>query len=383
MGDLLKKEINDAIQIAIENCMMQIYKVDVQIPYLIGSPGGGKTECIHQLTSKLENCNVLSTHFAITPYEEHSGIPQFIDFKINGQDTIGTIWSFPAIMKRLYELSEKSNTVIWLLDDMHLCGAVHMALLYELLTERKLRDYYLPENVAIILAGNHGHNKAGSKTMFSAIANRVFMMPVFTSVEGWRENYAIQNNVHLAIQSFLKNSKYEIFLNEEEQTDTPWGSPRSWTRFANLLNVKEQWSKKKALDESDVLYLAQGHVSESAASEFVLYYKLFTKFNIPKIIDEYRIFELPESSIDQYALAYALCSHFGNVENIKDILIQLANIIYIYIKKAPDLGSIIIREIIDFEKLTNKRNISINLIKELNNIEPGITNNIVEEIQNV
>jgi len=195
MGDLLKKEINDAIQIAIENCMMQIYKVDVQIPYLIGSPGGGKTECIHQLTSKLENCNVLSTHFAITPYEEHSGIPQFIDFKINGQDTIGTIWSFPAIMKRLYELSEKSNTVIWLLDDMHLCGAVHMALLYELLTERKLRDYYLPENVAIILAGNHGHNKAGSKTMFSAIANRVFMMPVFTSVEGWRENYAIQNNV--------------------------------------------------------------------------------------------------------------------------------------------------------------------------------------------
>ncbi len=382
MGNLLKKEINEAIQIAIDNCYLQINNIDVQIPYLIGSPGGGKTQCIHQLSAKIEKCNVISTHFAITPYEEHSGIPQFTNFQINGKETIGTIWSFPAIMKRLFELSENSNMVIWLLDDMHLCGSVHMALLYELLTERKLRDYNLPNNVAIILAGNHGHNKAGSKTMFSAIVNRIFMMPIFTSLEGWRQNFAIKFNVHVAVQSFLKNSKYEMFLNEDEQTDTPWGSPRSWTRFANFLSVREQWANKKQLDESDVLYIAQGHVSEIAASEFVLYYKIFTKFNVPKIISEYRIFNLPDTTIDQYALAYAICSHFGSVENIKDIIVPLANIIYNYIKESPDLGTIIIREIIDFEKISNKRNISINLIKELNNIEPGITSNIVQEIQN-
>lgn len=377
-AEIQKKEINDAMKMAVENCYLQINGVDVMIPYIAGAPGGGKTQATHQLGQILDKCAVLSTHFAITPYEEHSGIPQFTKVMINNKEEIGTVWSFPSIMKSLYELAEKNNIVIWLLDDMHLCGAIHMSLLYELLTERKLRDYHLPNNVAIILAGNHGHNKAGSKTMFSAIVNRVFMMPVFTGYDEWKKNFAIKNNVHNAITSFLKNDKYKSYFHEEEQVDSPWGSPRSWTRFSNFLQANENWHGN--IKESDILYIGQGHVSKAAASEFTMYYKIFSKFDIPKIFEGYKEFELPDSTIDQYALAYAMCSHITSISDTKIIIEPFSHIIYKYIKETPDLGLMIIHEILDIERFMNKRNIYINVSRELNNLEPGITNDLLKQV---
>ena len=375
-----KKEINDAVNLIISNCYLQINGIDVAPPYVVGSPGGGKTQVQHALCQKY-NWGMVSTHFALKPIEETGGIPQFQKIKMNDKEMLGTVWSFPDIMGSLYELSQKHEMVVWLLDDMHLCGAIHMALLYELLTERKLREYHIPKNVALVLAGNFGSNKAGAKTMFSAIMNRITLLPVFTSFDGWKKNFAIQNNIHLSIQSFLGNDRYQQFFHEEEQVDTPWGSPRSWTRFSNIITALEQWNG--SVNEEDLLILGQGHVSRDAASEFLQYYKIFTKFDIPEILKNSRDYDLPDSPIDKYALAYAMCSYLSGKKDREIINKNFSEIVYKYLKKYPDLGIMIIHELIDMEKIMNKRNIYMSIAKELNRIEPGITHHLLKEVSDV
>ena len=395
-----EKNINDAVQWAVESCYLQINNIDVQIPYLAGAPGGGKTQSIQTLAQNMGNTAVVSTHFAITPYEEHSGIPQFTDITVNGVKEIGTTWSFPAIMKRLYELSEETENqiivddtggqvtrpvkkykmIIWLLDDMHLCGSVHMALLYELLTERKLRDYDLPKTVALVMAGNHGRNKAGSKTMFSAIINRIFMMPVVTTYEEWRDNFAIKNNIHYSILSFLKNENYQKYFHEEEVVDNPWGSPRSWTRLSNYLSHKESWIPEKKLSTSDIHYMAQGHVSMEATSDFVLYYDIFTKFDIKKILANSDDFIMPSSLQDQYILCFALCSHITGLKDPKTVITDLTKIIFKYITEVPDLGYMMFQELVDYEKTHNKRNIYESICNHMSSLSPDVMERFIELI---
>lgn len=374
------KEINDAVNLIISNCHLQINGVDVAPMYVAGKPGAGKTQVQHNLCKQYD-WGLVSTHFAMKPIEETGGIPQFERMKINGDEILGTIWSFPDIMGSLFKLAEKHEMVIWLLDDMHLCTAIHMTLLYELLTERKLREYHLPENVAIVLAGNFGSNKAGAKSMFSAIINRVTMMHIFTSYDGWKKNFAMQNNIHPAIQSFLGNDKYQQFFHEEEQVDAPWGSPRSWTRLSNILTALEEWFN--TVSEEDCLVLAQGHVSKNAASEFLQYYKIFTKFDVPKILGEGKNYTLPESPVDKYALAYALCSHLSGLKERKSVNKPFAQITYKYLKDHPDLGIMIIHELLDMEQLMNRRTIYTDIAKELNEIEPGITHKLLKDLSSV
>jgi len=378
-GNQMVKELNETLNLVLGNCYLQVQGSDVAPPYLAGAPGAGKTQSIQQKCIDF-NWGMVSTHFALKPLEELSGIPQFTKVKVGDEEKLGTIWSYPDVMGNLFKLSTQHEMVIWLLDDIHLCGSVHMSLLYELLTERKLKDHKLPNNVAIVLAGNFGDNKAGAKTMFSAIMNRITMLPIFTSYEGWKKNFAIRNEVHLGIQSFLGNDRYQQFFHEDEQVDASWGSPRSWTRLSNIIKAMEQWNEK--ITDDDLLYIAQGHVSKNASSEFLQYYKIFNKFDVPEILKKGESYELPESTVDKYALAYAMCSYLGGVKDRKPINKDFSKVTYKYLKNYPDLGIMIIHELLDMEKMLNRKNIFMNISKELNEIEPGITGKLLEEVSN-
>lgn len=383
---LARKEINDAFKMVITNCELQRQKIDVAPIYLAGAPGGGKTQGLSKACKEFSTddfkVGIVSTHFPLKPYEEMSGIPQFTKRNIEGEkDLIDTIWTRPDIIGVLHEESIKYDLLIWLLDDMHLVGSIHMGLLYELLTEWKLRDYKLPDNTGIVLAGNFGSNKAGSKSLFSAIMNRVTMINVYTSFENWRKYFAIKNNVHYSIISFLGNERYQQFFHEEEQVDSPWGSPRSWTRLSNMITAMESWYNE--ISDFDCLVLSQGLVSKTAASEFLQFYKILNKFDIEDILRNSKTFKLPDDTIDKYALAYSLCNHLGSVKDRKSINKNFAEILIKYIDDHPDLGTMIVHELLDLEKLANKRSIYLDITKEINKIDPNGTAKLIQELSEV
>lgn len=382
LNDSNSKALHDVMNEVLWNCHLQTQGTDVGIPFICGAPGGGKTASIHHL-SKEYDFGVISTHLALKPIEETGGIPQFDTIMINGKPTLGTIWSFPDIMKVLYEVSEKKkdSIIIWLLDDAHLLSSIHMSLLYELFTERSLRSYKIPDNCAIVMAGNSS-SKSGAKTMFSAIINRCVLMPIYTDFNSWKVNFALkeETKVHPAIMSFLGNLQYQKFFHEEEQVSAAWGSPRSWTRFANEIKSREEFYKK-TISTDTCLYLGSGYVGKEAASEFATYYKIYSEFDIDNILANYKTYTLPiEEPVKTYALAYALTTNYTGKEDRDKFLPNISHIIGLFMKNAPELSIMIVKEIHQFEKTMNKKNILNKIIMQLQKTEPDLTRTTLKEI---
>lgn len=426
-----QKPLHEVVDIIYANCLLQTNGSDVAIPYIQGNPGGGKTASVGSVARE-NGWHVLSTHFALKMLEELGGIPQFTETYVNGEKRVATEWSFPDIMRTLYLLSDHSNVlkdggvikrykstkrmigafpnasikevdfdktvevleevkgdgkphgVIWLLDDMHLCGPVHMSMLYELLTERKLREYKIPDNVGIILCGNTSQ-KAGAKTTFSAIVNRCMMLPVYTDFAYWKNIFAIPNEVHPVVISFLSNSIYNKFFHEEEMVDKPWASPRAWTRFSNLLKtIEDQTGKKVASD--DLAYLAASHVGKSASGDFVSYYKIFTNFDMKKIYENYKKFEIPKEPVQQYALAYAIVTEFCGVspehrkkEKYAEKLAHFVNAFKKSTNNVSELAIMILKELVMIEKTTGKGYFK-EAMQEIMKIDPQLVHSAAKDM---
>jgi hypothetical protein len=216
--------------------------------------------------------------------EDLGGIPQFTTFDYGEEKVLSTKWSIPEILETLIKSSElaqkKKKKVIFFLDDIHRSGPFHVTALFELLSERKIRDIKLPDNVALVLAGN-GSIKAGAQLTNSAIINRCSVFDVYTDFDYWSEHFALPHKFNQHIHSFLKNSRYQHFFHEDEDIEKPWGSPRSWTKLSNLINVI--FEKKSKISADKLSYICQAHVGDKAAKEFVAYYQIISKFKIHEI----------------------------------------------------------------------------------------------------
>jgi len=391
---IIKFPLNKALPLVIQNCFLQINKEqdedEVLIPYIAGKPGLGKTKSFEKLCSKYY-WEILPVHLGNKVVEEFSGIPRLETIFYCNKKIKATSWSLSDMMKELYQLSEKviagheelvknktitqgNPVVILFFDDVHLAGNDIDPLLFELLTERKLKGHLLPDNVAIVLAGNHGINKAGARTMNAAIQNRIILMHVISDFDYWKDEFGSKYKVHSGIISFLENPIYRKFFHEDELTDEPWSSPRTWVGLSTHIRKIEFWSKKP-VDSEILLYLATGSVGYEAASYFSEYYNIFSKFNIPSILNSGLNYILPSKDIEIYALSYALISYYIGYSEKKKITESVSKIIYIIGKKQPDMLIMIINELKSLEKKATT--LLGEIINNLNKIDSKFVNELL------
>ena len=360
--------LHEAIGLISGMCQLQINKQRVSIPYLGGPPGGGKTESLHSMANK-RYWGIESTHLANELIEELTGIPSF--YKLNEDEmkkyfsklieqVLVTKWSLPEIVYNLYKkvaivkelqtaalkegkIKSFNPVVVWILDDIHLADEEKLNLLFKLLIEKFLKSHKIPDEVAIVLAGNYGSNKAGAKTNNSAIVNRENIMLVYTDYDAWKKDFAIPNGLNQTIISFLGNSLYRKFFHEEEQLETPWASPRQWTNLSTLINAYEK-HKQGCVEPRLIEYLTAGHVGDESAAYFTEYYSIFKHHDVEKILSTSKNFRLPSSDIDQYTLIYAIIAYMNEQKyDIKDI----GHVIEIYLQERKELGMMFLKECSD------------------------------------
>ena len=326
MAEVMYRPLHEVIDIIDVMCNMQVNGTDTAIPLLRGAPGGGKTESIRHMVQK-NGDEFLSCHLALKQPEDLGGIPQFSNININNQEILSTKWSIPEIFESLLKLSDsakkKGKKVIFFLDDIHRCGPFHVTALFELLTERKLREIKIPDNVAIVLAGN-GSIKAGAQLTNSAIINRCSVMDVQTDFNYWREHYAAPHDFNMHILSFLANQRYHKHFHGEEDINNPWPSPRAWSKLSNVLNYYLNGKTKASADKIE--YICRAHVGYEATKDFISYYQLIAKFKVGDIfkkvgegfkknslkkVVEDTITEIQKyDELEQFALSHALLIEF-------------------------------------------------------------------------
>lgn len=397
MGDMmLEKEFERPLEevmtdFIIPNCVLQvtpdiISKGGVSIPLLLSKPGAGKTSIQYQKFKAL-NWGLLTLQPALKPQEEYGGIPKFKRIKdITNEETqekiLATEWSIPEVVVDLHKMSKIFDIVVFFWDDIHLCGPEHLALMQECFTERAIRGYKLPSNVAIVLAGNPS-NKAGFRSLSSAIINRCARLPVYSRYEDWKKNFAISNDIHPSIISFLGHSMYTKYFHEDEQINDPWASPRQWTRLSNFITSYQE-HMGQMMSRDSLLYLATGHVGKEAASQFCQYYEIFLKFDMEKVFEKIDNMSIPDDLYERYIFIFAAINHIFLKYN-KKTQNELNSKIVVFankmLMKDESLGILFLKEIALIENETKKKiKIQIlDIINDLDKLNKGILEKVFNE----
>jgi hypothetical protein len=403
-GDYLSKPIHEILHTLKGQCILQTNGVDIAIPFLAGNPGLGKTAFVLKMC-KDNGWNLMHLHFALSPIEEISGIPDFVKItKKDGTEVQGTQWSYPEIMSRLEEIADipdengnKVHTVL-LMDDMHICSPAHFSLGYEMFTERTLRSNKFPDNVSFILAGNTS-SKAGSKTMFSAIVNRCSMYHTHADYNYWKENYALPHKVNHKIISFLSKEQYKKHFHGAEMVNEPWASPRSWTRLGNILSPLEEVAGK-TLSNKDLIYYAQSHVGREAAADFATYYSIYSKVEVDKVFAGQKKIVIPDNQGDMYVYIMASINEFfdryvkendkksnsSKSLNEKDRVLNVLGDIFVGISDQSGGAEISVagmKEFITIENALKFKVIYHKLLELLEKKNPKVYNRINKGIMNV
>jgi hypothetical protein len=121
-------------------------------------------------------------------------------------------------------------TVVFL-DELTQAPPAVQAITQQLVLDRRVGDYVLPDNVFVWAAGNRQEDKTGVFSMPTALANRFNHVDVVADYDTWKLDYGVQNMAP-EIVSFL--ALRPTLLHNMNVKSTAWPSPRSWS-LANRL----------------------------------------------------------------------------------------------------------------------------------------------------
>lgn len=292
------------------------YLIEARQPVMLhGQPGAGKSQVVAQVAAD-RGIQLMDVRLSQLDPVDLRGVPSIRDQL--------TCWNPPNFLPR-------SGDGILFLDEINSAAQATQAASYQLILDRQLGDYKLPEGWSIVAAGNRAQDRAIVNQMSTALRNRMVHIDFDVHTEDWC-NWALKHNINPEILSFIRFrpsllNEFDV-LDKKDATSQKKGqalkdakafaTPRSWEFMDRL--VKQQ-------PESDVEFdLYCGTIGEGPATEFMGYMKIYR--NLPlldDIIAEPKKIKVPTDP----AVLYALCTGLAmkatnkNFEAIIDFALRM------------------------------------------------------------
>ena len=154
--------------------------------FLWGPPGIGKSDIVSQITEEYNNSLLIDIRLSLWDPTDIKGIPYF-------DPTIGKmVWGAPEELPD-EELASQYDTIVLFLDEMNSAAPSVQAAAYQLILNRRVGKYKLPDNVIIMAAGNREADKGVTYRMPAPLANRFVHLELVPSFDDWFQ-WAIDNN---------------------------------------------------------------------------------------------------------------------------------------------------------------------------------------------
>lgn len=259
---------------------------------LWGAPGVGKSDIIAQIARKQDR-PVIDMRLLIMEPTDIKGIP----FYCPESNTMR--WARPGELPGKDE-TELHNAILFL-DEITAAPASVQAAAYQLILNRRVGTYALPEGVDVLAAGNRVADRAVSNHMPSALKNRFVHFTLKTSFDDWMV-WAVENKIHEDIVGYLKQHPHNLFNFDPKSSDHAFATPRSWA-FVNDLydpHASEHINRQ----------LVAGTVGQGLATEFMAHVRLRGQLPDAADILAGRVKELPKKDVGPsalYSLTVSLC----------------------------------------------------------------------------
>lgn len=195
-------------------------------------------------------------------------------------------------------------------DELPLAPPLVRNAIWELINDRALGDYELPDGWIVIGAGNRGHIDGCPEFKFEApLCDRFSWYELsIPSIESWSK-WAAEHNIDPRIISFLRVRPSNLYTYNPKHKEKAFATPRSWEYTSKLIN---------GIDDLDQIFMyASGRVGTYVAQEFVSFLKLRDKLKDPEeYIENPETIEIPSENDLLYALCTSLIEYlFYHVKN--------------------------------------------------------------------
>jgi len=253
----------------------------IQQPVFIwGPPGVGKSDVVRQ-TAEQRGVGLKDFRAILMDPIDFHGIP-FVS------EDGTTDWAPPGAFPT-------SGEGILFLDELNAAPPLTQAALYQLILDRRLGDYQLPEGWSVIAAGNRASDRAVVHRMPSALANRFVHYSLDVNNEDWL-HWANTNGINEKVKSFIRfrPSLLHDFQPEKEAFPTP----RSWEFISNITGN---------IDPGVEFPTYAGTVGEGAATEFTAFIKNYENMpDMEELIKNPTTTRIPDEVSMLYAITGSL-----------------------------------------------------------------------------
>ena len=296
-----------------------------------GPPGIGKSD-IARAVAKRKGAQFWDVRATLLDPVELRGIPYPEDRPELGYKI--TRWAPPDFLPP----QDSTDEHVVNLDEITTASDSVQAALYQLILDRRIGDYRLPEGASLIACGNRQSDRAIAKRMSTALASRFVHITLRTDVHDWT-TWALQTNVRIEIVNFINKMKPHLLHDFDPQSqEQAFPCPRNWSAVHKILEGMDKHPVKPRVERA----LFEGAVGRGAAAEFIQYLRIHR--SLP---DPYLILNDPEHGplMEEPDVQIALCSaiyRLANEGNFPQI------ITYAY-RLTPEIGQYMIDQCLRVE----------------------------------
>ncbi len=259
--------------------------------FIWGPPGIGKSDIVHQIGDALD-AHVIDVRLSLWEPTDIKGIPYY-----SAEDNKMS-WAPPVELPDA-AMASQHKAIILFLDEMNSAAPAVQAAAYQLILNRRVGAYELPDNVYIVAAGNRETDKGVTYRMPAPLANRFVHLELAVSFDDWFD-WAVDNKIHKDVVGFLQFAKRDLYDFDPKSPNRSFATPRSWSFVSELLEDN--------LDDETTTDLVSGCVGEGLAIKFVAHRKVAASMPNPTDILEGKIKEIKSKEISaMYSLTVSLC----------------------------------------------------------------------------
>ena len=255
--------------------------------FLWGAPGIGKSSIVKQIAQE-KNVGFIDLRLALMDPTDLKGIP-FYD-----KESHTALWAPPAFLPR-------EGEGILFLDELNSAAPAVQSSAYQLILDRRVGEYVLPDGWAIVAAGNREGDRGVTYRMPAPLANRFVHFELDVNVDDWRE-WAYSNAIDSRIIAYISYKNEHLFTFDASKQEKSFATPRSWEYVNSIL--------QSGITAALLLDVLSGAVGKDVAVSFLSFLRVADK--LPDI-DAILVGELREQceGVDVlYALGSGLVSKY-------------------------------------------------------------------------
>lgn len=281
--------------------------------YIWGTFGIGKSQVVKQFCSD-NKLRILDIRVSQLEPSDLRGLPRYTnDF---------TQWCPPDWLP-------KGGEGILFLDELNLAPPSIQSACYELILDRKIGAYNLPDGWVVFCAGNKEDDNGNIFEVATPLLNRFVHIELNKpDITSWSE-WGVQHKVDSRIIAFLNFKPDYLHKWDRESTDKAIPTPRSWEFCSRLM--------QDAKTDNELNILCASAIGEAGALELLAYIKLTQAINLQEVLENPVIVE----SIKKIEIKYSIVTGITELYAQDRKLLQQAFNVAVHLE--PEFSVLLVR----------------------------------------